>query len=184
MAYGWEGELIRLVPVDADKHLENAVAWLNDPEVTKWVLIGDLPISRFAERNYLEEMSKGSETDISFAIETLEGVHIGFTGVHQINRKNGTAITGTIIGDQSYWGKGIGTDVVRTRARFIFEVLGLRMILTSCLDGNTASHRMSLKNGFVEYGRTPKRYWKRGQYRDEILLCLDIDRWRELQNVP
>lgn len=172
------------MPVDADKHLDNAVLWLNDPEVTKWLLIGDLPITRVAEKRFLEEAGKANETDIIFAIETLEGVHIGFAGIHQINRKNGTAITGTIIGDQSYWNKGIGTDVVRTRARYIFEVLGLRMILTACLDGNTASYRMSLKNGFIEYGRAPKRYWKRGQYRDEILMCLDVDRWRELQKVP
>lgn len=184
MAYGWEGDKIRLVPIDADKHLENAVVWLNDPEVTQWLLIGDMPITRLAEKGYLENMSKSDDGNISFAIETLDGVHIGFAGIHQINRHSGTCSTGTVIGDKNYWGQGIGTDVVRTRARYIFEVLGLRMILTACFSENTASHKMSLKNGLLEYGRIPKRFWKRGAYRDEILLYIDVERWRELQKVP
>ncbi len=34
MAFGWEGALVRLVPLDKDKHLANAMRWLNDPDVT------------------------------------------------------------------------------------------------------------------------------------------------------
>ena len=46
MGYGWEGEKIRLVPLDRDKHLENAVRWFNDPEVTRWLETGDWPLTR------------------------------------------------------------------------------------------------------------------------------------------
>jgi hypothetical protein len=41
MAYGWEGEKVRLVPLDKERHAENRFAWLNDPEVTVWTLTGD-----------------------------------------------------------------------------------------------------------------------------------------------
>ena len=34
MTYGWEGEKVRLVPLDRDKHLDNALKWFNDPDIT------------------------------------------------------------------------------------------------------------------------------------------------------
>ena len=35
MAFGWEGKLVRLVPLNEAKHLENYVQWVNDPEGTR-----------------------------------------------------------------------------------------------------------------------------------------------------
>lgn len=34
MPYGWEGPNVRLAPLDKAKHLQNALAWMNDPEIT------------------------------------------------------------------------------------------------------------------------------------------------------
>ena len=31
---GWKGELVRLVPPDRTLHFENALRWMNDPEIT------------------------------------------------------------------------------------------------------------------------------------------------------
>ena len=54
MAFGWEGDKVRLVPLDRDKHLENALRWLNDPDVTRWMEIGDWPITRGFEVRYFD----------------------------------------------------------------------------------------------------------------------------------
>ncbi len=177
MAYGWEGKQIKLVPLDLDKHLEHAVRWMNDPEITHYLLIGDLPITRIAEREWMEARSKGGDTDVVFAIETLQGKHIGFTGIHAISWKDGTAITGTVLGERSEWGKGYGSDSAATRSRYAFEVLGLRMLYSSVLDGNTRSLKMLKRVGYQEYGRQPRNHWKRGSYRDEILVFLDRETW-------
>ncbi len=177
MAYGVEGERIRLVPLDEDKHLANAVAWLNDPEVTKWVLVGDMPISKLAEKSWFESRSQHSESEIAMAVETLEGMHIGFSGIHNVNWRDGTAVTGTLIGDRAFWGKGYGTEIVRVRTRYAFETLGLRLLFSGCIDGNTGSYRMLQKNGYREYGRAPGKFWKRGAYRDEIMMCVSRADW-------
>jgi len=34
MEYGWAGDKVRLVPLDKNRHLENALLWFNDPTVT------------------------------------------------------------------------------------------------------------------------------------------------------
>jgi [ribosomal protein S5]-alanine N-acetyltransferase len=181
MAYGWEGDKVRLVPLDAEKHLDNAVQWLNDPEVTQWLLIGDLPITKLGEKEWFESRSRASGEDVAMAVETLDGLHIGFSGIHQIKWGDGTGVTGTVLGDKSIWGKGFGADVVKTRSRYAFDVLGLRLLFSGCIDGNVASYKMLCKNGYREYGRAPKKIWKRGAYRDEILMCLSREDWLEAQ---
>lgn len=172
MAYGWEGKLVRLVPLDKDRHLENAVLWMNDPEVTAWLLVGDFPITKLAEAEFFERNGPVDEKNVMWAIETLEGRHLGFSGLHQIDHLHKTAVSGTVLGDKQAWGQGYGTDAARVRARYAFEVLGLRMVMSAILDGNDRSLKMQQRVGYQITGRVPARYWKRGAFRDEILTCL------------
>lgn len=179
MAYGWQGELVRLVPLEMDRHFENAMTWINDPEVTENVLIGDFPLGRLEEQSYFEKHSKGSRDDVAFAIETLDGKHIGFSGIHNIGWQHRRATTGTIIGDREEWGKGYGTDAARVRAHYAFEVLNLRMLLSECLARNERSFRMQLAAGYKQCGYVPAKYWKRGAYQDTIITYIDRESWEE-----
>jgi RimJ/RimL family protein N-acetyltransferase len=173
MAYGWEGQKVRLVPLDRERHLANAVAWMNDPEVTAWTLVGDLPITRLAEEEFFDRAMRSDTDHITFAVETLAGAHVGFTGFHRIDHRDGVGSSGAIIGRKDLWGQGLGTDIVRVRARFAFEVLGLRLLLSEVMDGNQASVRMLLRAGYHEVGRIPGRHFKRGAYRDLLLFALE-----------
>lgn len=180
MSYGWEGSLTRLVPLDEDKHFDNVVRWVNDPRITEWLLIGDFPLSRLAERDWFSARMRGDERDVVFAVETLEGEHIGMSGIHRIDFRHGVATTGSYIGDTSRWGRGYGTDQARVRARYCFEVLGLRMLISEYFVGNDRSARMQAAAGYVEVGRIPKRWWKRGRYVDEVITVLTRERWEEI----
>lgn len=173
MAYGWEGEKVRLVPLDKAKHLENALLWINDPEVTAWTLIGDQPLARLSEEDFFDDAMRGKGDGINFAIETLAGEHIGFSGLHKVDRANGFAVSGTMLGRKDLWGHGYGTDAARVRSRYCFEVLGLRMLLSEVMADNTGSLRMLQKAGYREVGRLPRRFWKRGAYRDVVMLVLE-----------
>ena len=91
MAYGWRGSKVRLVPLDKDKHLENALLWLNDPEITELTLIGDTPIGRLAEEEFFERfMRMGSSpdpaksTEVGFAVETLDVERFEPARIHEI----------------------------------------------------------------------------------------------------
>jgi ribosomal-protein-alanine N-acetyltransferase len=181
MTYGWEGEKVRLVPLDAERHLANAVAWLNDPEVTEWTLVGDFPIGRLAETEFFQRVERADPgsggTDLVLAVETLAGEHIGFTGFHRIDLRHGCAVTGLLIGRKEMWRRGLATDAVRVRTRYAFEVLGLRLLLSEAMDGNVASLRMLERAGYRQVGRIPHRYFKRGAYRDALLFALERDAW-------
>jgi RimJ/RimL family protein N-acetyltransferase len=173
MPYGWEGEKVRLVPLDKAKHLENALLWINDPLITAWTLIGDHPMTRLAEENFFDQAMRGDSGAVHFAVETLSGEHIGFSGLHRIEWPAGVGVTGTILGRRDLWGQGYGTDAARLRTRYCFEVLGLRMLLSEVMADNIGSVRMLKKAGYREVGRIPRRLWKRGEYRDVVILVLE-----------
>ena len=175
MSYGWEGELVRLVPLDKERHMENALLWMNDSAVTEWTLTGDFPITRLAEEDFFNRMTSQAgahPTDIVFGVETLAGEHVGLTGIHRIEWRHGVAVTGTAIGTP-HRGKGYGSDAARTRLRYAFDVLGLRMLMSEVMADNTASLRMLQKAGYTEAGRIPRRYWKRGAYRDSVVMLVE-----------
>ena len=180
MGYGWEGESVRLVPLDIDRHFENCMRWMNDPEVTQHLLIGDHPITRLAEREWFDEAMKVKDHSVMFAIELLDGTHLGNTGIFGMSAQHRTGNTGSFIGERANRGKGFGTDAARVRARYAFDVLGLRMLLSGYLGDNERSGAMLRKVGFIEYGKLPNAYWKRGRFVDETKMYLDVDRWREL----
>jgi RimJ/RimL family protein N-acetyltransferase len=173
VSYGWEGDKVRLAPLDKARHLDNALAWINDTEITAWTLIGDWPMTRLAEEEFFDHAMRETESELTFALETLAGEHIGFTGFHKIDWKNGVATSGTLIGRRDLWGQGYGADSARVRARYAFEVLGLRMLLSDVMADNTGSLRMLQKAGYREVGRLPRRLWKRGAYRDVVMLVLE-----------
>jgi RimJ/RimL family protein N-acetyltransferase len=176
MAYGWEGEKVRLVPLDKERHAENCVLWVNDPEVTAWTLSGDLPVTRLAEEDYFARVAGplgAHPSDIVLAVETLEGEHIGLAGLHRIEWRHGVAVSGTLIGPAGARGRGFGTDVARVRTRYAFDVLGLRLLLSEVFAENAASLRMLLGAGYREVGRVPRRHWKRGAFRDVVILAAE-----------
>jgi len=178
MSCGWQGRKVRLVPLDKGKHFDNALQWLGDPEVTQWTLIGDFPISHLAEEEFFDRMMRGDPNDVVFAVETLDGEHVGMTGIHRIDWRQQVGNTGTLIGRKDLWGRGYGSDAIQVRTRYAFDVLGLRMLLSEALADNVASQKALWKAGYREVGRIPNRYWKRGAYRDVVLLMVDSDSWK------
>ncbi len=175
MSYGWEGEKVRLVPLDRDKHLENALRWFNDPDITQWLETGDWPLTRGAEEEFFRSAERQDKANVQFAVENLEGEHVGFSGLRSIDWQSRVAVSGSVIGNRDLWGDGLGTDAANVRNRYAFEVLGLRLLIATVIADNTASLKMLAKAGYVEVGRVPERYWKRGAYRDQVILALRRD---------
>jgi RimJ/RimL family protein N-acetyltransferase len=170
MSFGWQGEKVRLVPLERGRHFENAVRWLNDPDVTRWLLIGDFPLTRLAEEEFFDRAARESPEQVVFAVETHAEEHIGMCGLHQLDYRQGTAAVGIVIGRPPLWNQGFGRDALAVLTRYAFDVLGLRLLLAEVFAENAPSLKILVRNGYREVGRVPVRRWKRGAYRDEVLL--------------
>jgi RimJ/RimL family protein N-acetyltransferase len=175
MKYGWEGEKVRLVPLDRDKHLDNALHWFNDPEITQWLETGDWPLTRGAEEEFFRAAERQDRSSVHFAVESLQGEHVGFSGLRSIDWQSQVAVSGSVIGRKDLWDKGLGSDAARVRNRYAFDVLGLRLLVATVIADNSRSMAMLARVGYGEVGRVPERYWKRGAYRDQLILTLHRD---------
>jgi RimJ/RimL family protein N-acetyltransferase len=111
------GKLTRLRALDpAD--LDRYVSWLNDPEVTQYLY--NLPlVSRLAESDWLDRQARKEPAfgDVTLAIETFEGRHIGSVALHDPRPRDRHCSLGIMIGDKECWDHGYGTDAIAPRFR-------------------------------------------------------------------
>ncbi len=144
--------------------------WLNDPEVVRF-LGRRYPFSLAEQEAHLKErMTRLSPEHLVLAIETKEGVHIGGINLNGIERESGSAELGVFIGYKECWGKGYGTDAVRTLLAFAFDEMNLRRVHLRVLEYNERAIACYRKLGFSEEGRLRQHRYKQGRYWDEIVM--------------
>lgn len=127
--------------------------WRTDPELARLdatsLLTTSFPQYQSA---YAGELCYPTSTKREFAIETLDGKHIGNCIYYDINESKGEAELGIIIGNRNYRDKGYGTDAVTTLVNHIFRQTNLKRIYLKTLDWNTRAQKCFKKCGFTEYG--------------------------------
>lgn len=167
MLFGEKVNLRALEPSDVD----NFMGWINDREVTRYLLVGRWPVSRKAEEAWLERVLRDDDPrNKVLAIETKDGVYLGNIGLHNIDYISGVAELGIVIGRKDYWNKGYGTDAARTLIGFAFSNLRLRKIILRVFGGNIRAQKAYAKLGFKEVGRLKAHILRDGKYEDEVLM--------------
>ena len=168
------GRLVRLRAREmAD--LERAYAWINDYDVARFLLLR-YPQSREQEEAWLRNTPHAGFHAVPLAIDTLEGVHIGNIDLRDIQPENRTAELGVMIGDKRYWGRGYGSDAVRTLTRFAFRMMNLQRVHLRTYEYNERAQAAFRKAGFKEEGRLRRHLYMEGRYWDVIVMgCLRED---------
>src|SRR5439155_20668626 len=99
-----EGKLVRLRPPQpADAAV--MITWFDDLEVTRFLKLQNPP-SLDAEKEWLDRMAR--DPDSVFWVVEHVGRVVGGTSIVRIDWKHGFGTTGTMLGDKSVWGKGLG----------------------------------------------------------------------------
>lgn len=175
---GLRGDKVRLVPPDKGQHLENAIRWMNDPEVIQYLLL-TTGVTRGLEEEWFDRIQK-RDNEFVWAIVDEHRRHIGFTGIHRINWRLRSGGTGTVIGEKDVWRKGYGTDAMRIRTKFAFETLGLHRLESEARSDNVGSQRALEKAGYKREGIARKKLLWEGRWHDTVLYgMLDEDYFGE-----
>jgi len=164
------GKDVRLRAIERED-IDRFVRWFNDPEVRRYLLMYE-PMSRAQEERWFEERLSRKD-DLLLAIEVREGdrwVHIGNMGLHRIDWKNRGATLGIVIGEKEYWGKGYGTEAVRTMLRYAFHELGLNRVELETYSFNPRAQRCYEKAGFHREGVRREALYCDGQFHDVITM--------------
>ena len=158
-------ELRVLREVDAS---ERYAAWLNDKDVNKYLETRDASVEDL--KSYINEKLE-SETCLFFGIFWKEnGEHIGNVKLEPIDFEKGFATMGILVGEQSYWGKGIATEVTDLISDYAFETLSLKEINLGVLSENKAAIRVYEKCGFEIYKVDEKSMNHDGVMYDQVWM--------------
>lgn len=125
-------------------------AWKRDAEIAH--LDATVPIEISFSRyllEYREELRYYDSRRRRFAIETLDGKHVGNCSYYDIDEYTKGAELGIIIGDKNYWGKGYGSDAVAVLLNHIFTETKLEMVYLHTLVENIQAQKCFQKCGFV-----------------------------------
>ncbi len=132
-------------------------AWQTDQELAQ-LDAAPLPTITFPQylADYASELRYPSPLRNRFAIETLEGEHIGNCTYYGIDETKGEAELGIMIGNRGYWDRGYGADAVATLVNYIFHQTKLNRIYLKTLDSNARAHQCFQKCGFTPCGHLEK----------------------------
>jgi RimJ/RimL family protein N-acetyltransferase len=170
-----KGKKAILCPLDKERRLENCYRWMNDPDVNYFLAVF-LPQTKAKEGEWFDGAGK-DDKNVVFAIEILEGRHIGMIGLHNINWKDRTAMTGTVIGEKELWGKGYGTDAKMLLLDFAFNSLGLEKINSEALEFNERSINYSLGCGYKKEGVRRSQIFRAGRRWNMVQLGILREEW-------
>jgi [ribosomal protein S5]-alanine N-acetyltransferase len=125
------------------------VGWLNDPEVNVYLQTRSASIEDL--KTYITKKNEVGDC-LFFGIFMKEnGEHVGNVKLEPIDATVRSATIGILIGEQSCWGKGIGTEVTRMMVDFAFNDLGMKEVNLGVLAANKAAIHVYEKCGFDIY---------------------------------
>ncbi len=129
-------------------------AWRTDPELAALDATTPLAVTfREYERYYRDDLDFPSPWSVRLAIDTLDGQHIGNCMYYDIDPDRKDAEVGIMVGDRQFWGKGYGTDAMRTLIGHIFSDIPIDRLYLHTLVDNDRARQAFAKSGMRPIGQ-------------------------------
>jgi ribosomal-protein-alanine N-acetyltransferase len=101
------------------------------------------------ERNYVQ----GNGRQFWFIIENEQHTPIGTITYFNVDYRLSHAEIGLGIGEKTHWGKGYGSDAIRTLVRYLFDTTGLMRVYAETAVANAPARRAFARANFSEVGQ-------------------------------
>jgi RimJ/RimL family protein N-acetyltransferase len=192
------GEKIYLRPLDRDD-IDTLVPWVNDPEVTRTLLIY-LPFNRIREEEFISSLYRdpgsvalgialrapavnaGCEFTAEEVQRDLYANHlIGVCGIQQYDDKNRSAGFGIMLGEKRFWNVGYGTEATRLLADYAFDTLNLHRLWLHVHENNPNGRRVYEKVGYQYEGTLRQAHYQGGRYWDVSVMSLLRSDWEKMR---
>jgi RimJ/RimL family protein N-acetyltransferase len=170
------GDRIDLRPL-TKSDMAHKVAWFNDPAVNKTLLLTE-PLELEKTLQWFDA-HKDDRSRCEFAVESKDHKTIGIIGFVHIDRTNETAECYCVIGDKSFWGKGVGTEAHRALIDWGFKNLGLHKVWADIRAENIAIVKVVEKLGFRVEGTLRNERLINGRRVDVVRIAVLKDEFYE-----
>ena len=158
-----------------EKRVEDAEAdyqWRRDPELAELDAASVI-------RQSLKDFTRDLESELRhptpwvrrYAIDTVEGVHIGNCMAYDIDTVRGESEVGILVGDRGYWNGGFGREALMLLMEELFKIETMNRLYLHTLRWNARARRAFAGAGLREVGPDP-----RGGH-DFILMEITRSEW-------
>lgn len=159
---------VRLIPLDR-RHLDRTRDWANDPQLM--MLMGRADHISVAEHDRWFAALSSRDDCSYFAIEVVDGQHVGNVWLWEIDRRHRKAELRIVIGDPAARGKGLGSDAIDKLCRHGFDEIGLHRIYAYVLAMNPPARRAFERAGFLLEGTLRDDRWTGERFVDAYMLA-------------
>lgn len=172
---------VRLRPHVASDAADH-VRWRNDAEVAFWATAGDVrfwPVAAACvDRWFADKLPQmDPRSDGVFAVDLLDGRHIGMVDYRDVDPVTRSATVGVTIGEKDLWGQGYGSEALRLLVGYLFNHLNLHRVQLDTWSGNERAMRSFARAGFTEEGRLRDAVWGPGRYFDSVVMGVLRSEW-------
>jgi len=178
-------KLVRLSAVDPEEMSKAFSRWNRDSEFTRLLNMSVQPLrSPKAIQKWMdEEMGEPSPMEFLFTIRTLdENKLVGGLSLDVIDWSMRDSFVGIFIGEREHWGKGYGTDAMRTLLRYAFTELNLWRVSLGVFQYNPRAIRSYEKVGFCHEGWTRQYLKHEGKRWDILYMGILREEWLGLDS--
>ncbi len=162
-----KGNLIYLRYLTNNDVNETYLSWLNDDEVMAGISFESASLDTL--RHYVNKQNNSPRTHFFAICDNQTNKHIGNIKLNAPIQNSEIADLGILIGDKSYWGKGIGREACKLAIEFGFTELNLKKIYLAVYENNPNAKRLYESLGFILEGVQQKHISKSGKFLDKYL---------------
>lgn len=142
---GLTGARTILTPFAESDVTEEYLGWLRDPEVVRF---SNQRFRQHDSNTCLKYLRSFDGTENMFlAVRVRGGGKVVGTITAYVSPTHGTADLGILLGDQAYWGRGLGLDAWMTLMSFLFEKRGLRKVTGGTVRCNVGMIKIMERSG-------------------------------------
>lgn len=143
------------------------LSWLNDPVINEFSQRRPFPYSWEELRSYSDYYLKNPHKGFVLAMTDRDnGTHIGNISLVNIQLIHRCAEIAILIGDKSYWNKGLAAEAIYALTKHAFEEMNLHKLFAGTFNPSFA--RCVEKLGWKQEGVFRERIWAHGRYHDQL----------------
>jgi len=164
--------MIELKPLH-ENHAKYFFNWFQDEEVIQYSLSIFQKLQTESQvKEWLKETVNDTKTFKQGIFLKNTDCLIGYAGICDLSSTNKSGEYFIFIGDKSYWGKGVGTEVTTKVIEIGFNDLGLNRIMLTVSEPNVGGVKAYQRAGFKLEGRLRQACYRDGEFHDKLVMSV------------
>ena len=160
---------------------EKYVGWFRDQETVAFSDNQYRAFSLDGQREYVMSCLSNNSCDLYGIFD--ENFHIGNVFINGLESVHRRAEISYLVGERSYWGKGVGSFAVSMIVGLAATKYDLYKLFAGVAKGNVASQKVLEKNGFTLEGQRRAHLYYNENFYDQLDYGLVLSERRNMVNL-